>query len=110
MGVPGTAEMWWPARRVIPLTSDESHSLQLWIIFIRHEYCDQKSVDDLPCNANIGLSWKWVRILIGCSSFQILIFALGIRGGDGRYGVLNTSKTWKTTRIIIDRTILACLN
>ena len=39
----------------------------------------QKSVDNLSCNADIGFSWRQDRLLVGFSSFRILIFIIGIR-------------------------------
>ena len=106
-GIPETAWLWWLAREFGPLTGDNSHSLELWLISTSQECCTKISLEYLPCNAYIGLSWKWGRLLIGCSSFHLFIFALGIRGGR-RCGLLNAAKTWKTTRMNIARPILAC--
>ena len=76
-----TEGIWWPARGLRPLTGDDYHSLRLWLIFIRHECCTKNYVEYPPCSANIGLSWRWGRLLIGCSSLHLFIFALGIRWG-----------------------------
>ena len=41
------------------LTVGESHLLLLWLISISRECCSKKSVECLPCNANLWISWKW---------------------------------------------------
>ena len=82
MQASGDQYMWWIAKRLRHLTGNVYHSLQLWLISIRLEYCGKIFVEYLPCNANLGLSWRWGRFLIGCYSFHIFIFTLGIRGWD----------------------------
>ena len=65
------------------LTVGESHLLLLWLISISRECCSKKSVEYLPCNANLGLYWWWGRLLVGCSSFHLFIFTIGIGGVVG---------------------------
>ena len=73
-----------------------------------HECCAKHYVEYLPCNTNIGLSWRWGRLLIVYSSLYIFILEIGIRG-CGRCVLLSPTKTWKNTRINIARPILTRL-
>ena len=108
-GIPETAGLWWLARGLRTLTGYDSHSLQMWLIYISHECCAKKNVWYHQCNASLGLFWEWGRLFIGCTLFYLFIFALGIIGGGGICGLLTATKTWKTTGTNVARPILACL-
>ena len=54
------------------------------------------------------LYWQWVRLLIGCSSFHIFIFALGMRVGWEVWPI-KYRQNLENTRMNIARPILAFL-
>ena len=63
------------------ITCHKDHTSINLLYIVSHEFNAKKYVKFLPCNVNLRFSWWWGRLLVGCFSFHIFIFALGIRGG-----------------------------
>ena len=91
-----TPNRWW-----LPLIATVTNIYKPWVL--RQKICGVS-----PMQCKFWTFWWWGRLLVGCYSFHLLIFALGIRGGWEVWPV-KRRQTWKTTIMNIARPILAYL-